>query len=502
MRNLAISPARGTRVRLSLVALALLAACGPDLSAPSASSPIGVARSDSKKPSPDNVVVQWDADALQAIRITHPGPPIVARALAIVHTAMFDAWAAYDKDAIGTRLGTTLRRPANERRDANKQRAVSYAAYRALSDLFPSEIPSFNARMASLGYDPNDVTTDVTTAAGIGNVAAKAVIDYRHGDGSNQLGDLNPGNYSDYTGYTPVNSPSVISDPNRWQPIQIGLSTQRFIAPHWKNVTPFALTSASQFRPAVLPNQYPSAGYTQQADEVIAYSANLTDREKVIAEYWADGPRSELPPGHWCLFAEAVSRRDRHSVDEDVPMFFAMTNAVFDASIASWEAKRYFDSVRPVTAVHFLYSGVPIRAWAGPGLGTQWIDGKDWRPYQAASVVTPPFPEFISGHSIFSAAAAEVLKRYTGSDDFGGSVTIAAGSSRVEPGLVPATAVTLSWTTFSVAADEAGISRRYGGIHFIEGDVQSRALGRLIGKQAYLRAQQYINRDKDVEERN
>ena len=134
---------------------------------------------------------------------------------------------------------------------------------------------------------------------------------------------------------------------------------------------------------------------------------------------------------HWCLFGEAVSRRDLHSVDEDVPMFFAMTNAVFDASIASWGAKRYFDSVRPVTAVRFLYTGVPIRAWAGPGLGTQWIDGKDWRPYQAASVVTPPFPEFISGHSIFSAAAAEVLKRYTGSDNFGASVTVAAGSSRV-----------------------------------------------------------------------
>ena len=183
-------------------------------------------------------------------------------------------------------------------------------------------------------------------------------------------------------------------------------------------------------------------------------------------------------------------------------MFFAMTNAVFDASIASWEAKRYFDSVRPVTAVKFLYTGVPIRAWAGPGLGTQWIDGKDWRPYQAASVVTPPFPEFISGHSIFSAAAAEVLKRYTGSDNFGASVTVAAGSSRVEPGLVPATDLTLSWSTFSEAADEAGISRRFGGIHFIEADVQSRALGRLVGAQAYLRAQQYINRSKDSEDRD
>lgn len=107
-------------------------------------------------------------------------------------------------------------------------------------------------------------------------------------------------------------------------------------------------------------------------------------------------------------------------------------------------------------------------------------------------MVTPPFQEYVSGHSAFSAAAAEVLKRYTGSDAFGASVTVAAGSSRVEPGLVPAQDITLSWPTFSAAADEAGISRRYGGIHFIEGDVVSRELGRKIGAQAYRLATDYI----------
>ena len=106
--------------------------------------------------------------------------------------------------------------------------------------------------------------------------------------------------------------------------------------------------------------------------------------------------------------------------------------------------------------------------------------------------MTPPFPEYISGHSIFSSAAAEVLKRYTGSDAFGDSVTIPAGSSRVEPGLVPASNVTLSWPTFSAAADEAGVSRRYGGIHFVQGDLESRALGRKVGAQAYDLAQAYI----------
>ena len=213
----------------------------------------------------------------------------------------------------------------------------------------------------------------------------------------------------------------------------------------------------------------------------------------MIAEYWADGPNSELPPGHWCLFGAAVSRRDNHSVDDDVKMFFALGNAVFDAGIVAWDCKRAFDYVRPVTAVHFLFAGRKIHAWAGPYRGTRVIDGADWEPYQPKTVVTPPFPEFVSGHSIFSAAGAEILKAFTGSDSFGASVTVPAGSSKVEPGAVPATQVTLSWATFSEAADQAGISRRYGGIHFVQGDVQSRALGRVVGAHVWAKALTYFN---------
>jgi hypothetical protein len=110
---------------------------------------------------------------------------------------------------------------------------------------------------------------------------------------------------------------------------------------------------------------------------------------------------------------------------------------------------------------------------------------------------TPAFPEYVSGHSAFSAAAAEVLKRFTGSDWFGGEVTIAAGSSLVEPGAVPVTDVTLRWRTFSAAADEAGMSRRYGGIHFVEGDLRGRELGRAVGLQAWMKARRYFNRDQD-----
>lgn len=445
----------------------------------------------------ESVVLQWNEATLQAVRVTRPGPPMVARALAIVHTAMYDAWAAYDARATGTRLGAQLRRPARERTDANKRRAVSYAAYRAISDLFPSAQSALDSLMRALGYDHGDASLDVTTATGIGNVAAAAVLEFRHHDGSNQLGDLGFGFYEDYTGYAPVNDADNLVDPNHWQPLRVsdgqgGLTTQRFILPHWGLVTPFSLTSGSQFRPAFVPNLYPSEGYSRQVREILDYSAGLTDERKVIAEYWSDGPRTELPPGHWMSLAQWVSRRDHHSLDDDVKMFFALGNAMLDVSIAVWDCKRAFDYVRPVTAVRFLMKGQQVQAWGGPFKGTQLVSGETWQPYQPAATVTPSFPEFSSGHSAFSAAGAEVLRRATGSDVFGASFTFKAGASRIEPGQVPATDVVLSWATFSEAADQAGLSRRYGGIHFVEADLQSRAMGRLIGAQVWTKALRYF----------
>jgi VCPO second helical-bundle domain len=175
-------------------------------------------------------------------------------------------------------------------------------------------------------------------------------------------------------------------------------------------------------------------------------------------------------------------------------MFFAMANALLDASISAWETKRFYDYVRPITAIHYLFAGSQIRAWAGPYQGTKLILGDEWLPYQVETLVTPPFAEYVSGHSTFSAAATEVLKRFTGSDWFGNEVTIAAGSSRIEPGAVPAADVTLHWPTFSAAADQAGLSRRYGGIHFAEGDLRGREVGRAVGLQAWMKARAYFNR--------
>jgi hypothetical protein len=467
-----------------------------------------------------SVVVRWNAGFLQAVRESRLGPPMISRALAVCHTCIFDAWAAYDRVAVGTRLGGKLRRPPRERTLANKSKALSFAAYRSGVDLFPSSKGTvFDPLMAELGYEPSDGSMDPTTPSGIGNVAAAAVLEFRHHDGSNQLGDEPGGTpgvpYSDYTGYAPVNDPmdvrdprqpldlAAVHDPNRWQPLRyIDRSgndvTPRFIAPHWSKVIPFALESADQFRSDTGPAPYGSDLYAAQAEALLDISAGLTDRQKMIAEYWADGPASETPPGHWNLFAQFVANRDHHGakergVDLDVKMFFALTNAIFDAGICCWDSKREFDYVRPITALRYLYYGQKVWAWGGPYQGTQLIDGETWFPYQMMTFPTPPFAEFTSGHSTFSATGAHLLQLFTGSSRFDHSVTLPAGSSRIEPGAVPAKDVSLSWKTFSDAANQAGMSRRYGGIHFEQGDLEARSMGKPVARQAWKKAQSYIN---------
>ena len=464
-----------------------------------------------------NVVVGWNEALLQGVRESKLGPPMVARALAVAHTCMYDAWAAYDRQAVGTLLGAALRRPARERRYENKVEAVSYAAYRAAVDLFPgSKATVFDPLMAQLALDPANSSRDATAAAGIGNLVAAEVLAFRHRDGANQLGDEPGGQagmpYSDYTGYRPANDvmdtraaldPATVHDVDRWQPLRYVDGAGNVVAPgfvgaHWQRVRPFAMASSSELRSSSGPARSGSPEFVAQALELVDISAKLTDEQKVIAEYWADGPRSELPPGHWNLFAQQVVNRDRtgsseHDLDRAIKLFFALTNAIFDAGCCAWDNKIAFDSVRPITAIRSLFRGQTITAWAGPGRGTQAIAGENWFPYQPTSFPTPPFAEYSSGHSNFSAAGAEILRLFTASDRFGGSVTVPRGGSRVEPGLAPARDVTLTWQTFSDAADEAGMSRRYGGIHFTQGDLDARATGRAAARKCWATAETYFD---------
>lgn len=487
------------------------------------------------------VSVLWDRATQQAVIDTAPGPTIGSRAYSMVHTAMFDAWAAYDPEAIATQLGDDLQRPEAEITEANKTEAMSYAAYRVLVDLFPDRVAIFDELMTEMGFDPDNVTTDTTTAAGVGNVSAQALLEFRHQDGSNQLGDIS---YAPSDDYQYINEPGHTSYIEHWTSEYIPIDSteadapvQEFLTPHWGEVTPFALDSGEQFRPEapqpfllvdgevdlenktitiadtneVLPISKDLIGeiinpeFITQAEKLVDVSGNLSDEQKLIAEFWEDPGGTSFPPGTWMTFGEFVSARDDNTVDEDAQMFFALGNAVFDAGIATWEAKKFYDYTRPVRAIRTLgelgligeynpeLGGYAIEAWNGSEQGTQTILASDFITYQTpGSHASPPFSEYTSGHSAFSAAGAEILESFTQSDDFGASVSFEPGESRFESGITPEEVVILEWPTFSEAADEAGVSRIYGGIHFDEGDLNGRHLGREVGETVWSEAQFYI----------
>jgi len=371
--------------------------------------------------------------------------------------------------------------------------------------------------MKQLGYDPNDNSTDIETPTGIGNVACAAVLEYRHHDKSNQLGDLHPGPYSDWTNYRPVNSPGTVParavlakplNPEHWQPLTYtdssgNLVVQMFDAPQWGSVTPFALTAGDEFRSALepLPFIYGSDEYAKQAQEIVALSAALTDEQKMIAEYWSDGSDPAQVIARWMSFAQFVSQRDHHTLDDDVKMFFVLSNAMFDASIAVWDAKREYDSGRPVTAVPLLFRGKTIRSWGGPGKGTVEMDDSQWIPYEAATCPTPPSPDYVSEESAFSATAARILQLWSGSDHFGESATLPKGSSEIEPGVTPAQPVTLHWETFTDAATQAGMAGQLAGIHFRAADHAGQRLGSLVASQAWQKTHSFFdgtNRGQDL----
>lgn len=515
-------------------------------------------------------VVAWNKELLAALVVSPPRPTVNCRSLYMVHASMYDAWAAYDNIALDSQGGSTLRRPTDQRTISNRRAATLYAAFHACSNLFPAYETAngkFRALLVSEGLDTSAAaltSADLNTPAGLGRQAWLNVQAARASDGSNAANnfvDVTSANYP--TLYAPRNSanpaapnsvgkvcnpgdvPGVTCFDNaHWAPLRVPTGTFRdadnlpavnngdpstfrdqvFLTPHWGAVTPFALASFGQLRPtppAIPGSNAPytdatgkvttnDAAYNEQTDEILNISANLDDEQKCIAEYWADGPQSTTPPGHWNQFAQDISYRDRNDFGADVKMFFALNGGLLDSSIGCWEAKRFYDYIRPVSAIQHKYVNQLIRSWGGPNQGTVQNLGQTFRPYQSLTFVTPAFSEYTSGHSTFSACGAEVLTAFSGRNALGslplelpvdrngdgindrlGEFIYKKGKLTFENG--PAQDVVLSWNTLQEAADEAGVSRRYGGIHFQDGDLRARQMGKQIGAAAYAKASRLFN---------
>ncbi len=442
----------------------------------------------------ENMAYRWGKMALTATANDtekfKPRPTITSRILGLIFTSVFDAWSRYDATATPVYATKLERRPADEHTLRNKEVAISYAAFRTMNEYYASDSALFRSFMQELGLDPDDASMDPATPVGIGNLAAKAVIEARREDGANQYATAEGSNgvpYFDYTGYAPVNTPDKNVDLDRWQPKyfsdgQGGRFAPECLSPHWPHVSPITLTSADQFRPGP-PPLVGSEQLAREVKEVIDMQADLTDEDRALVEFMRDGPRSVQQAGHWLIFAQQVSVRDDHTLDEDVKMYFLNQITAMDAFIASWDAKMFYDSARPYALVHKYFADQKIKAWGGPDKGMTEMKGSEWRPYSPETFLCPPFPSYVSGHSTVSGACAEALRLFTGSDTFGEEVKLVPGAL-TEPDNLGDT-VTIVFPTFTETANMAGLSRVMGGYHIQADNIAGLELGRHVAHQAY-----------------
>ncbi|MBC8211257.1 MAG: vanadium-dependent haloperoxidase [Gammaproteobacteria bacterium] len=413
---------------------------------------------------------------------------LVLRVTTQVTNAWFDATAAYAEPAVGV-YSRIAHRPASESAtNANMNISLIHASYQVLSQLLPAQQQTWRDMLSNVGLNPDDNSTDLTSAVGIGNVAGLAVAVGREHDGMNQRGDddgrrYNPEPYTDTTGYQPVNTAYQLHNPSRWQPdLQrrgMGLyKIQQFVTPQFSLTEPYSYDNPKQFRvaPPVNSNHNHVGRYKQQADEVLDASANLTDEQKVKAELF-DNKINSL--GFSAVFAGLSQGL---SLREFIELDFLTNMAAHDAGVVIWQEKRRFDAVRPFSAIRHIYGDNPVTAWGGPGRGTvSDLPGTEWRSYLDEA----DHPEYPSASACFCQAHGQAARLYLGNDNLNWSVPVAAGSSRIEPGITPAADMQLffpSWTEF---VNDCGQSRVWAGVHFQSAVDQSRQLCDVFGDTAY-----------------
>ena len=616
-----------------------------------------------------SVARRWNEALLEAIRNDFARPTVHARNLFHISAAMYDAWAVFDDVAVpyllGNRIGffacgfSGIEMPTD--REAAREEAISYAAYRLLVHRFSASpeargsINSFRTLLTELGYNPSFTSTDYSdgSPAALGNYIARCMIDFGLQDGSNESGG-----YAS-TAYRPVNPPLRPADPgnpellffNRWQSLSLQFfidqsghllpgNTPPFLGPEWGSVRPFALpeeervvrvrqgypysvyddpgpppliepdgrgTSADymwnfalvalwsshldptdgvlwDISPGALGNVDPAL---QSVDDIkslyrleeggdlgqghainprrgMPYESQVVPRgdyTRVLAEFWADGPESETPPGHWFVLLNYVNDQpelkrqfrgkgpELDALSWDIKAYMALGGAMHDAAITAWGIKGWYDYIRPISALrgmadrgqssdpsapNYAADGIPLYpgyiesiragdalggsadehvgkikfwAWRGPNYvenpeeevaGVGWIRAEDWWPYQRSSFVTPPFAGYISGHSTYSRAAAEVLTLFTGDAFFPGGMASFRAQRDVfltfEKG--PSVDVVLQWATYKDAADQCSLSRIWGGIHPPSDDMPGRLVGARVGQKAFALAEQlFTGRD-------
>jgi hypothetical protein len=359
------------------------------------------------------------------VRAEKTPPPIAARNLAIVHVAMYDAAALAGSEY--RPFYVALRAPAG----ADPTAAAAVAAHRVLLELYPHHTAAFDT---ALDDTLNPVPEGPAKKDGIrhGQAVAERVLKWRAGDAKTAA----------------KHAYKVTESVGRWRPTPPTFTAP--LLPGWVNVERFAALDSTPYRPAG-PPKLDSDAYRVAFREVRALgSVNSTDRTKdqtEIAHFWADGEGTVTPPGHWNTIARTVASGRGLSLIESARLFALLNVALADASIVCWECKYGFDLWRPVTAI------------------------REVDPTWTSLLPSPPFPSYTSGHSSFSGAGAAALAAFFGTD----RVKFTSTSDAL-PG------VSRSFESFSAAADEAGMSRIYGGIHWNFDNTDGLKCGREIAE--------------------
>jgi hypothetical protein len=575
-----------------------------------------------------SIARRWNEQALAAIRRDLPRPTVHARNLFHLSAAMWDAWAAYETPRPGP-VFVGERHTADDVAAARKAaisyaayRVLEHRYEKAIGG--PVTVACLRAVMKDLGYDPADRHDTGDDPVAFGNRVGHTVVEKTARDGSNEEDDYADASYVPLNPPLVYDNPGApLQEPERWQPINLAVAAtqngivlpagvQTYVGAQWGDVVPFAMRRASNAVPWHDPGPLPRLGPAMNdwLVEVIRKTASqdpsdpatidispgafghnslgandgkgwtknpvtgkpyapevvrLGDFARVMAEFWADGPKSETPPGHWNVLANAVAdapgfERRLFGKGEpldplawDVHVYLALNGAEHDAAIAAWDTKRRYATVRPISLIRWMGGkgqssdpngpsydpqGLPLvpglieiitpessapgqrhaalapfvgqvalRDWLGePGdrvtqtSGVGWVRAVEWITYQRRTFVTPAFPGFISGHSTFSRAGAEVLAAITGSPYFPGG--FAEFVAKKDAYLIfergPSGDVRLQWASYFDASDEAGQSRLWGSIHIRPDDFAGRRVGHDVGLDAVALARKYFDGTKSA----
>ena len=407
---------------------------------------------------------------------------VLFRYFTIVFNAAFDAVAPYHDTAVGvySRFG---RLPASQSlSNYYPNVAVMYAVYHVMVEMAPHRTEQWRQMMRSVNLDPDYVTESPTSAARIGQLAARNVLDARRHDGFNHFGEETPGfPFMDTTGFVPVNSGLEVIDPSRWQPLLVrpGRSgvyvVQNFVTPQYSVTEPYGDIDPREHRvgPPTDSDYANLEAYRAQADRVLERSANLTDEQKMLVEFFDLKARDIIL---------SPTTKDVDDTIEFVQLGFLLHMAQFDAGIVIWQEKLRYDAVRPITAIRYLYGDELVTAWGGPGRGTVELPASGWISY----VQNADHSDYPSATTAFCAAYAQAFRRYSGSEQIENFTTVLqAGSSVIEPEITPAQNVTIEFETWTDYEQTCGEARLWAGVHFRPSVTASLEIGGTFGDAAY-----------------